>query len=190
MLTAPWLKKKLVRYSYLLPKYHVKMVDFLLFHILSKGHFLQVTLILVVDIPTQILLTKFLSIDHSSMYKLKVCIITHTKEKPSTTIDIFFAQWVKQWKAIERAKFSLKCLLSICIYSNSKSRVTCTKAHFECQYIRTHTKEKQSKISKITFAICHFIRKKYPNWMAILSTLESTTLDETIRCASKWFILT
>ena len=25
--------------------------------------------------------------------------------------------------------------------------------------------------------------------MAILSTLESTSLDETIRCASKWFIL-
>ena len=25
--------------------------------------------------------------------------------------------------------------------------------------------------------------------MAILSTLEHTTLDETIRCASKWFIL-
>ena len=25
--------------------------------------------------------------------------------------------------------------------------------------------------------------------MAILSTLESTTLDETIRCTSKWFIL-
>ena len=26
--------------------------------------------------------------------------------------------------------------------------------------------------------------------MAILSTLKSTTLDETIRCTSKWFILT
>ena len=35
-----------------------------------------------------------------------------------------------------------------------------------------------------------FIRKKYSNWMAILSTLESTTLDETIRCASKWLSLT
>ena len=31
---------------------------------------------------------------------------------------------------------------------------------FECRYIRIHTKEKPSKISKITFAIFLFIRKK------------------------------
>ena len=38
---------------------------------------------------------------------------------------------------------------------------------------------------------CLLIRKKkYSNWMAILSTLESTTLDKTIRWASKWLTLT
>ena len=40
---------------------------------------------LVVNIPTQILLIILLSIDSFSRCKLKVYIITHTKEKPSTT---------------------------------------------------------------------------------------------------------
>ena len=35
-----------------------------------------------------------------------------------------------------------------------------------------------------------FCQKKYSIWMAILSTLESTTLNKTIRSASKWLILT
>ena len=67
------------------------------------------------------------------------------------------------------------------IYSNSKLKV----ADFECQYIRTHTKEKSSKISNITFAILPCYKKKklkysqlYSNWMAILSALESTAFDE------------
>ena len=50
---------------------------------------------------------------------------------------------------------------------------------------RTHTKEKQSKISNITFVILS-LSGKY----SVLCTLESTTFDETIRSASKWFILT
>ena len=49
--------------------------------------------ILVVDIPTQILLTILLAIDHSPRCKLKVYIITHTKEKPSTTNWLFVRQW-------------------------------------------------------------------------------------------------
>ena len=49
------------------------------------------------------------------------------------------------------------------------------------RYIKINTKEKPSKIFKITFAILPFYQKKYSNWMVILSTLESTTLDETIR---------
>ena len=45
---------------------------------------------------------------------------------------------------------------------------------FECWYIGTHTKEKLSKTSNITFAILpsYQKKKKYLNWMAILSTLE------------------
>ena len=141
------------------------------------------------NIPTQILLTILLSIDHSSRCKLKVYVITHTKEKPSTTNGYFLQNWwmeVKKW-----AKFEFEyLLLLIFTYSNSKFKVTCTNVDFECQYIRTHTKEKLSEISNITFATLPFYHKKYSNWMAILSTLEFTALGETIRCASKWFILT
>ena len=64
--------------------------------------------------------------------------------------------------------------------------VTCNNhdnADFECRYIRTRTEEKPSKISSITFAILPFAIPSRP-------TFESTSLDETIRCASKWFILT
>ena len=43
-------------------------------------------------------------------------------------------------------------------------------------------KKKTSKISNITFAILPIYQQQYSNWMAILSTLESTTLDETTRC--------
>ena len=49
---------------------------------------------------------------------------------------------------------------------------------------RTHTEEKTSKISNIEFRHFTFFL------ITILSTLESTSLDETIWCASKWFILT
>ena len=107
-------------------------------------------------------------IHHFSRCKLKVYMITHiTEEKPSMTNWYMF------------------------IYSTSKFKVTCKNKNFECCYIRTHTKEKPSKISDITFAIMPFYqkKKKYLNWMAILSTLESTTLNKTIRCASEWFIL-
>ena len=76
------------------------------------------------------------------------------------------------------------------IYFNSKFHATCKNADFECQYNRTHTKDKPSKINKTTFTILPSYQEKYSNWMAILSTLESSTLDEIIKCTSKWFILT
>ena len=80
-------------------------------------------------------------------------------------------------------------LLLISIDSNSKFKVICKNGDFECRYIRTHSEEtKPSKLSNITFAILiFFFSSKY---IAILSTLESTSLNETITCASKWFILT
>ena len=49
-------------------------------------------------------------------------------------------------------------------------------------------KEKPTEIFNITFAILPSYQKKI--LMVILSTLKSATLDETIRCASKYFILT
>ena len=63
------------------------------------------------------------------MCKLKVYMITHTKEKPSTTNWYF-------WKISEAIKVK---------------RVSC---------IKTHSKEKPSKISTITFAILPFYQKK------------------------------
>ena len=66
--------------------------------------------------------------------------------------------------------------------------VTCKNADFECQYIRTHTKEIPSKMSNITFAILPSYHKKkkkkkkkkkrISNQMASLSTVKSTTFDE------------
>ena len=94
---------------------------------------------LVVGIPTKILLTKLLSIDHSSGCKLKVCETIYDKL-------IYFAKLVRRWKSREWAQFELQCLL-LFIYANSKFKITCINKAFECRYIRTHTKEKLSKIS-------------------------------------------
>ena len=56
---------------------------------------------------------------------------------------------------------NLKCPLvgPNIIYSNSKIKVTCKNADFECWYIRTHTKEKPSKISNIAFTIFREVNK-------------------------------
>ena len=90
-----------------------------------------------------------------------------------------------QWITIWCVKYELESLLLIFIYCNPKLKVACKNANFECQYIRIHTDEKASKISKIRhFAFSH---KKY---FVILTKLGSTHLNETIRYASKWFILT
>ena len=89
--------------------------------------------------------------------------ITHTKEKPDTTNWYFSQNWkigIRQWKSKEWANFELECLLLIFIYSNSKFKVTCKNADFECWYIRIHTKEKSSKISNITLATLPFYQKK------------------------------
>ena len=101
---------------------------------------LQVTLnlnwdkwILVVDIPTQILLIILLPFDHSSWCKLKVYIVTHTKE-------------------------NICYLYSFTSIQNLKSLVQ--NVDFECRYIRTHTKEKLSETSNIIFAILPFLSKQ------------------------------
>ena len=146
----------------------------------SKSSFLQVVLnwskwMLVVDIPTQILLTILLFIDYSSRCKLKVYLITHTKRETITKKLMFFIKLVKAMK-VKRVSKILECLLLKFIYFNSKFHATCENVDFECQYIRTHTKDKPSKINKTTFAILPSYQEKYSNWMAILSTLESIVL--------------
>ena len=53
----------------------------------------------------------------------------------------------------------------------------------------SYTKEKPSEIPYTTFTILPFHQKKsQTEWSS--STFKSTTLDETIRYALKWFILT
>ena len=117
--------------------------------------------ILVVDIPTQILLTILLFIDNSLRCKLKVYIITHTKRNHLRQIDVclfgfFFAKLVRQWKSKEWTKCELECLLIfITPIQNLKSHVKTWPLN-ECQYIKTHTKEKPSKMSNITFTILPF----------------------------------
>ena len=44
-----------------------------------------------------------------------------------------------------------------------KFKIFCKNTDFEFQCIRTHTKEKLSKLSNITFAILPFLQKKYSN---------------------------
>ena len=77
----------------------------------------------------------------------------------------------------------------IFIYFISRLQATCKNGNFECQYIRTLFEERNVKMSSITLDILHFCIKMlqvncYPK------NLESTLLDETIRYASRWFILT
>ena len=80
------------------------------------------------------------------------------------------------------SKISVKSLQTILqmifVYSNSKFEVTCKNADCECRYIWAFTKVKPSKVSNITFTILLFYQKNVSNLMAILSTLESTSLDK------------
>ena len=60
-------------------------------------------------------------------------------------------------------------------------------------FVKTRTLNAGTLGNRLKFQTLHvamlpFYQTKYSNCMAILSTLESTTLDETIRSASKWSI--
>ena len=65
----------------------------------------------------------------------------------------------KEW-----AKLELECLLMIFIYFNSTFKVTWKTPHFKCQYIITHTEEKPSKITNITFASLLFYQPSWGLW--------------------------
>ena len=79
--------------------------------------------------------------------------------------------------------------LLIFIYANSKLKVTFKKADFDSGISELIPKrEKKSfKISNITFAILPFSHKitSFKKFTS-LSTYESTSIDETIRCILKW----
>ena len=82
--------------------------------------------------------------------------------------NLVFAK-LGQWKSKE-CKVELEDLLTIFIWSNSKLKVTCKSVVYECRYIRTHTKEKASKIPNINFAILlsnylHNYQTEWPTWV-------------------------
>ena len=123
-----------------------------------------------------------LSIDHSSRCKLKVYIITHTKEKPSTT-NRYFSQISKAMKVKRVSKIwvRLSTVILIFIYSNSKY----IKSLVKMRTLNAGTSgfiPKRNCLNLLTLCspICRFIRKRTSiEWL-------SFTLDETIRSASKW----
>ena len=69
---------------------------------------------------------------------------------------IFFCKIVKAMKVKRVSKIWVKMSIINIHLLNSKFEVICKNEDFECRYIRTHTKEKPSKISNITFAILLF----------------------------------
>ena len=99
---------------------------------------------------------------HWSLFKVYIESLHYNSHQRETIHDklIFFSKLVRQWKSKEWAKLELQCLPLIFIYSNSKCKVTCKNTDFERWYIRTHAKDKLSKISNITFAILLFYQKK------------------------------
>ena len=60
-----------------------------------------------------------------------------------------------QWRTTWWAKFELECQLLIFIPLNSKFKVTCNSADFECRYIRTHTEKKKKKKNNLKFLTLH-----------------------------------
>ena len=99
---------------------------------------------------------------------------------------ILFAKLVRQWKLKEWAQFELECLI---IYSNSKFKIAYRNEALNVGTSGLIQKRNRLKVLTLHSPFCLFDRKKkYPNWMVSMNTLESTTLDEPIRCASKWLI--
>ena len=137
------------------------------------------------DIPTQILLTILLSIDR--IFNVLIESLHNNSHQKETIYDklMFLAKLVRRRKSEQNLSKNVYYKYSFTPVQNWKSLVK--NEEFECRYIRTQTKKKPSKISDITFAILPFYKKTYSNWTAIVITLEPTTLDETIRCALKWF---
>ena len=126
---------------------------------------------------------------HWSLFRVLIESLHYYSHQRETIGDkwIFVIKLVKQWKSNKCAKFEFEWLLVIFIYSTSK---------FEVQ-TRTSSAGTSGLIPKrkcLKFLTLHspftlLSEKKYSNWMAVLSTLKFITLDETIRSASKWFIL-
>ena len=94
-----------------------------------------------------------------------------------------------QWMTIWWEKMWVKCLLLIFTYSNSKFKVTCKMRTLNAGTSELIPKKNCSKISNITFTILPFSHKNTLTKLFMPNTLESTSLDEIIRCPTKWFIL-
>ena len=129
---------------------------------------------------------------HWSLFRVLFESLHNSSHQRETIYDklIFFAKLVRQWKSKEWAKFGLECLHLKFIYSNSKFKATCETRTLNAGTSGLIPKRNRLKFLTLHSPFCLFIRKEKKPCMAILTTLESTTLDEIIRCASKWFFLT
>ena len=117
----------------------------------------------VVDILTQMLFTLLPIMALPILRKISICHRWFLLGV-SYYVNFHFSYTLKKdkWITISWiwwAKFELQCLLLTFIHSNSKFNVTWKNVDFECRYIRTHSEEKPSKISNITFAILPFLIK-------------------------------
>ena len=81
----------------------------------------------------------------------------------------------------------LECLLVVFVYSNSKFKITCKNANFECGTSGLTSKRNRPKIFYIIVAILLFHLKNsqlngHPDYLG-----SATRVMKIIRCASKWF---
>ena len=96
--------------------------------------------------------------DHSSGVNWTLNNNSHLKETIQDKL-IPLTKLIRQWKSREWIKSELECLQPIDIYSNSKFKLTCKNANFNAG-VRTHIKEKPSKISILHSPFSLLIRKK------------------------------
>ena len=118
---------------------------------------------------------------HWSLFKL---LIVHTKEKPFTTNGYFSQNLLGNGvKRVSKIWDRIYYLYSFTPIQNSKS-------FDKTQTLNAGTLGLIPETNCLKFLTLPFYQKKYSNWMAILSTFESTTFDKLIRCPLKCFILT
>ena len=128
--------------------------------------------------------------------KLNVYIVTHIKRETIYDKLIFFCK-ISKAKKVNRMRKIWVRISTTNIYYFIYSKIQNLKSLVKSQTLNADTSglipKRRNCLKYLTLHLpfCPpFRKKKYSNWMALLSTLKSTALDETIKCASKWFILT
>ena len=116
--------------------------------------------------------------------------ISHQRETICDKVMIFFAKLVWRCKSQDWAKFELQCQLLIFIYSNSKFKVTCKTRTLNADTSGHIPKRDRLKSLTLHSPFCLFMNKKILNLNGHPDYFGTYTLNKTIRCALKTFILT